>query len=617
MKHFPTLLLSAALLFGVSGPALAWENKSAHPAINLRALEYFRAHYYQDKKAKYEHAPLETGSLTDYTGPAVTGAGSLECTTTSVSKSIDGWIEHGGFSADEPEVVMSLRHFYDPHALYQLYLTDIIGDSTVANPAIDARTWAMEGPESAGYQENAYSWRKAQYYYWLAMTSPENKSENTAKAFRALGETMHLLADMTQPAHVRNDGHPWSEPIEDAIRADKINAVDVSGTPVVSLAATNPELLFHNVATYTNENFYSNDTIMDKDSGIYPLADPSDGAEPLKFYDKPKLSDFTYKDGVVYRGDRRIMEQTLSGYILGTNARAPFHIPKYFATDYAEMLIPLAVQANAKLIDLFLPTLSLNMQLDGNTVRGNMVHTLDSVWTDNTKIGYSGPGALYCKGLNGSTYQLASVTFQNGEMVPHNVTLLPGETIYLEVKAGGRVFTSPQFTKQESVLEILKAKTNIWMDLRGPLTFSDGYVFDDPVNTRFGYSAGNLTVNDDGSFSVTKQRSTPMYFTAGTIDEIWTFSGTVSPDATLLKTFAMTYLEETKDGDGAVTSSRNQRVEAVDIPLISSSTSTYHPEYYLFNLSAHLTHIEENDTLPLSSLNPPDLSKLSLQVYFW
>jgi len=54
-----------------------------------------------------------------------------------------------------------------------------------------------------------WSWKKTRDYYFSALTSEgdADRQENYAKMFRGLGHQMHLLQDMSVPAHVRNDSH--------------------------------------------------------------------------------------------------------------------------------------------------------------------------------------------------------------------------------------------------------------------------------------------------------------------------------------------------------------------------------------------------------------------------
>lgn len=129
-------------------------------------------------------------------GPSVTAPGKFNITTSTETRNFALWLAHGGYSADEPEVIMSLRHFFDPLAK-QHYLTDIIGNTAITNPAIDARIWALEGPASGAYPENEFAWAKGLAYYRLAMEQETGREENLAKAFRSLGETMHVSPGST------------------------------------------------------------------------------------------------------------------------------------------------------------------------------------------------------------------------------------------------------------------------------------------------------------------------------------------------------------------------------------------------------------------------------------
>jgi len=74
---------------------------------------------------------------------------------------------HGcGHTADEPELYSSLRHFYDPKAVNsgKSFLTDHVNTfieamagKVITDPEMDAREWAIEGPERKGYRANRYA----------------------------------------------------------------------------------------------------------------------------------------------------------------------------------------------------------------------------------------------------------------------------------------------------------------------------------------------------------------------------------------------------------------------------------------------------------------------------
>lgn len=455
MKSVSLLLLATLLV--VPTVAMAWGNINAHPMINTEALEYFFAH--EGSGEKYKYSPVDRTIV--YTGRGVLEGGWFNAPNGPISKNITGWLGHGGYSADEPEVFASLRHFYDPLALNGgvSYLTDHIDEFyPSANPQMDAKTWGLtEGG-------NTYCWVKGLLWYKDALEKTDSREANLTVAYRALGETMHLFADMTQPAHVRNDSHPWAEPIEDNVTGAMVTGY--KNYPVdsrVSLAGL-PGNLFDQLATFTNQYFYSNDTIFDGPSDTLPFNE-------LAHYPSPQFKDLTYDPKrCVYSGTFNgipvpMIEETASFYVLkmvllGYSARVTkYHVPPTYASGYARVLIPIAIHANAKMIDMFFPTINLTLtttNIGNNQVRleGQMTHDIDKdpAWQalGMGAIKYTGPGAVMTSS-NGTALKVADVIFDKGVMTPININvpLSGASSLYLQVTAGGRIFTSP--TKVEGV----------------------------------------------------------------------------------------------------------------------------------------------------------------------
>jgi len=312
------------------------------------------------------------------------------------------WIVEGGFTADEPELHMSLRHFYDPQmrgfstvseAKTCSYLTDVtdVADRVLArlvgstlNPCVDAKRLALK--------ESKHSWSEGQTQLKAAFDHPEADAglRNAAfgKAWRCLGETMHLMADMTTPAHVRNDGHPgqllWAgDPYEAIVSAQVVQ--DQARRPIADgklvgdiTSSLEISRLFDLIATYTNTHYFSNDTIAGTD---YPttlyrpdllvrraLHHPEvpfpvginvkvHSANGQPDYDSPKLETYSFRftneekdDSGIYldrlHGDRPIVRRMADGrHVLDVNCI-------YWQT---RDLIPVAVAANMQATDLFLP----------------------------------------------------------------------------------------------------------------------------------------------------------------------------------------------------------------------------------------------------------------------
>ncbi len=335
-----------------------------------------------------------------------TTAGFLHIPTTVLVESTQTrpfcwWVIEGGFTADEPELHMSLRHFYDPQmrgvssisgAKTCSYLTDVTDTAdkvlswlvgSTLNPCVDAKQLALK--------DSKHSWSEGQTRLRDAFDRPEAdaqvRNKSFGKAWRCLGETMHLVADMTVPAHVRNDGHPGKlgfagDPYEDFVSAQVVQ--DLAGGPVDSklagaiAACTSIAALFDCVATYTNTHYFSNDTI----SGIdYPttlyrvdlllrrdlhhpevprpagINTPVHSNNKQPDYDAPKLDAYGFRfddeekdDSGTYvdraRGDRPIARRLADGrHVLDETC-------VYWQ---AKDLMPIAVAANVQALDLFLP----------------------------------------------------------------------------------------------------------------------------------------------------------------------------------------------------------------------------------------------------------------------
>ena len=136
---------------------------------------------------------------------------------------------------DEDSGTRSLYHFYDPISSKGLKF----GNKRFM-PATD---WVRE--KSA--PQNDYTWDAALRAY----AAGDDKA-----AFIALGHVLHLLEDLGTPEHARNDPHPLNSPYEEFTR----NLVPTNLTkPPIVLGSVRD--YFVSLAKYSNEHFYSADTI--------------------------------------------------------------------------------------------------------------------------------------------------------------------------------------------------------------------------------------------------------------------------------------------------------------------------------------------------------------------
>ena len=324
------------------------------------------------------------------------------------AKTFRNWIVDGGYSADEPEKYMSWRHFFNPVAgpgQGEAWLTDIpLNDSAItnyatswesvmgeSNPHIDSRTWVFSHPE------NPWNWQKREDYLNEAF-SASFPSRAYANAWRSLGQAMHSMADMSVPAHVRNDSHPGNDVSVDYLDSFRADAYEYmvsanldiirqnAGNPVANVlvsdlidGAVNPFDLFSQVAAYVNSHFFSNDTIP------YIVQSPNGGMEALV---DNNLDNFVF-NAPDYREPRRRDELSLNyvvddelgqmityhGSWLDENGwdQVPPLVTQAAVKSQAERLVPIAIRSTAKLLDLGLPRVSVdNVRFDAETLSGTI-----------------------------------------------------------------------------------------------------------------------------------------------------------------------------------------------------------------------------------------------------
>lgn len=130
----------------------------------------------------------------------------------STPSSVQDLIASG--AALEDEGYRSFCHFYDPvpghtHALnFKLLFVNHVASHD--NP--DWATGSATGLCSMlgfGDEQQIYSLKNAEQYLYNALTMPGklDRDQNFGNLFLSIGHALHLLEDMAQPQHVRNDMH--------------------------------------------------------------------------------------------------------------------------------------------------------------------------------------------------------------------------------------------------------------------------------------------------------------------------------------------------------------------------------------------------------------------------
>ncbi len=274
VDEFIILLLQFVLLFFVTS-AMALESPT-HKAINehiaskLLTFNGFSLHDYLQKQLGMQGG-VETSLAKD-----------------NVNQQIFQWLADGG--ASEDSFIRFLNHFHNPLTDEGLFW------GTSAKSASD---WAMMLTGTQGVSGN-YSWNDARvYYFWaLAADSRNMREYYFAETFRGLGQLLHLVEDMSSPAHTRDDQHlltegyeSWAEKkvtlSEDSSRllisgesslpiffepndSNLLNIPNIFDTNQYTKANPNPVVTLNSnigLSEYTNANFFSDDTI---DAATFP-----------------------------------------------------------------------------------------------------------------------------------------------------------------------------------------------------------------------------------------------------------------------------------------------------------------------------------------------------------
>jgi hypothetical protein len=140
-----------------------------------------------------------------------------------------GWLVEGAIREDDyntnlsfvgcasprnpPSAIDRVRHhFYDPDTNRGMSLGLLTG--------LPAPEWALgELGRGPGATENQFSLIDARLYQLRSLieAAPEERERQAALMFRSLGQVIHLLQDMAQPQHTRNDIHPACDSLLESV----------------------------------------------------------------------------------------------------------------------------------------------------------------------------------------------------------------------------------------------------------------------------------------------------------------------------------------------------------------------------------------------------------------
>ncbi len=234
------------------------------------------------------------------------------------------WIKQGTIDEDNP--TRWLNHFYDPVYNHGIWF---------GKQQLSAKEWYNNPSAQKNFSLGDYTWGRA-----LA----ELKDGNEKEAFKGLGHLIHLLSDMTVPAHTRNDIHVVGDSYEQFL---KYNWRLVNGKLENSFQSVSDlDKLFDDLSKLSNRGFYSDDTINNKK---YIL--PNLNSEILlDDYFFAKNGDCNYK--LVHRKVSLVTEKII------------YELNDEVLSDYSFCLLPRAISYSAGVIKLFFDEIEKGVKYD-------------------------------------------------------------------------------------------------------------------------------------------------------------------------------------------------------------------------------------------------------------
>jgi hypothetical protein len=228
----------------------------------------------------------------------------------------------------------------------------------------------------------AWSDARTAFFEAATGTSDSGRQQSYADTFRIVGQLMHLVADMAQPAHTRNDAHPLgddfetfmaSEQNQNLIKGFKTFDPSILQVPTGDAVATVPVARIWDtdrydgsnppdeassatfgLAEFSSANFFSPDTISHT-----AYADPVLPLPALNLLDLASIERYTTGENRPYRGKSgngvRVERMVAEGIFF--RFLPPFvHnvvLDDLVFQNYAAHLLPRAIGYSAGLLDYF------------------------------------------------------------------------------------------------------------------------------------------------------------------------------------------------------------------------------------------------------------------------
>ena len=353
---------------------------------------------------------------------------------------IRDWIEDGSNKEDHSS--RFCNHFHNPLSNWSSAGLQLpIPNPTCPTINHSSILWG-QSPSLQPSNEN-FTWQNARTTFFEGLTA-QNQLDREGKlslTFRALGQLIHLVQDAANPAHTRNDSHPFVKGFEGFVENTRIfnpslftqwtdnsdpkrfsasilddpgnSSAPIPIAKIIDLTDSNQAAapsagINQGIAEYSNSNFLSNDTIFS--DFTFPREESLGslflGIEPLtanlRIY-FPKISDGETVDHFV------ATSSLFEALIPFGQAQLGYVLDRRVFQDYAAKLLPRAIGYSEGLIDYFFRgRLSVTMsQIQPSS------DTLVNLYVANATSASDWPGNSETD-IGGSNGKVIAVAFSNG-----------------------------------------------------------------------------------------------------------------------------------------------------------------------------------------------------------
>jgi hypothetical protein len=179
-------------------------------------------------------------------------------TVFELENSVSDWVSNGSITEDNfcCPPLRFLNHFYNP-----LAPAGQEGYSNYGLSGLPSLQWGLEPADISGQD---YSFRDARNYYYQGLTASteRERKRNLSLVFRSIGQDIHLVQDLAQPQHTRNDSHATGSRYEHYTNL-KIDNLPYGGYAPVTVST--PDQFWvtpdgKGLANYTNRGFVTDGT---------------------------------------------------------------------------------------------------------------------------------------------------------------------------------------------------------------------------------------------------------------------------------------------------------------------------------------------------------------------